>query len=32
MASVATSLDIDDEAMFEFGLARMIEGLTPGEG
>jgi AcrR family transcriptional regulator len=31
MASVATSLDIDDEAMFEFGLARMIEGLTPGE-
>jgi AcrR family transcriptional regulator len=31
MASVAASLDIDDEAMFEFGLTRMIEGLTPGE-
>jgi AcrR family transcriptional regulator len=31
MASVAVTLDIDDEAMFEFGLTRMIEGLTPGE-
>ncbi|MEA2703161.1 MAG: hypothetical protein QOD63_1106 [Actinomycetota bacterium] len=30
MASVSLSLDFDDEAMYEFGLTRMIEGLTPG--
>ena len=29
MASVASSLAIDDEAIYEFGLTKMIEGLTP---
>jgi AcrR family transcriptional regulator len=29
MASVASSLEIDDDAIYEFGLLKMIEGLTP---
>ena len=33
MTSVATSLGIDDHEMYEFGLMKIIEGLTPeGEG
>jgi AcrR family transcriptional regulator len=32
MTTVANSLTIDDDEMFEYGLTRMIEGLTPGGG
>jgi TetR/AcrR family tetracycline transcriptional repressor len=32
MTTVAAALAIDDNEMFEYGLTKMIEGLTPGGG
>jgi AcrR family transcriptional regulator len=32
MTTVAAALTIDDDEMFEYGLTRMIEGLTPRGG
>ena len=31
MTSIATSLEVDDDALFEFGLALIIDGLAKGD-